>query len=982
VLFSHLGVLFVSSSLANPLPHCLLNIYTVKLQQLRLLIYQAMIIPFYKLVVAMLTPVIIVEAEWAIRECNWDPQCEALYKPGSKCLEGGVCSNPYTGGCLNHFYSHSNQQQSTPKAFLSKRTCNSKDRTREDCEQPALPYHEIRVHNAPWEAAVLYSWIIQIFLSEFLQVPSTVGLNSEDTRHASFYAPNMEMLYSVKTTPWEELITANEMEGRCELTDKDCVHVLPEIWSSQEKLWNEYLKDGHIDQPSGNGQVGKASWYIPVHTAKQYPDLLSYHGLTGQREKLASIFNRPTSWGDYCESYSPTNCTMDDGIALRLPADKDESSRYFQDGFYTGFFRPTEKNDCSLNPDTCSGHIVDSACDWDSDAFVQAYWNDIPLESDGPLPENNGYLYEQMIEVWRAANATQSHVVMFWWTGDPSIEEFRDTPFQFQPILLPEPTAECHASRIDYADRCSPDPMIRRGPEGGGCDNEPFPLQKILASSLRDVTLATPEVDRSPGYQAILNLKVSGLDMNKMLQKYIAGGWSGYAARESVCEWVIDHQEALQSFIPHGYPRVFATKKYYNEPWLYIAIGCGTVAILYVMLAAVIVWRYSTAKVFVYAQVPFVFMVLFGMFLVACGSIFVALEPQDPICVSQKWFIALGYTLELAPLLVKIAAINRVVAATRHMKSVRISMRTLGLKVVALVFVVIVFLTLWTVLDSPERHEERYLQGIDVVATATICASKSVLWDLMVLCWNGVLILCATVLAFQSQNVKEEFNDSKSLGTMIYSHFVFAVLRLVALSFSELQISEDENNGGYPPIEPSTLAAASSVLLSVDVIFAVTIYVVPKLASARKAPAPHHVTVGVTATGRHVSGASNVKSSMSSMGAAHMSAPRSSTILPDQLAHSLPPMGDEGLDYSERNGPPQHLPSGSISVLRISESGHRRVGMDGDIRVEENHGISSDDEDWGGPRFAAPSGAGRAHNSHTAILSLGDEGLVESTRFM
>ena len=936
-----------------------------------------MTILFYLFLVATLTP-IVVAAEWSTRECNWDPQCEALYKPGSKCLEGGVCSNPYMAGCLNRFYSHTDQQQASPQAFLSKRICNSKDITNEYCAQPALPYHEIRVHNADWESAILYSWIIQIFLSEFLQVPSTVGLNNEDVPISSFYSPTMDMSYSVKSTPWEELITANEMKGRCELTDKDCIHVMPEVWNSQEKIWTQYLKEGHIDQPSGNGQVGDGSWYIPVYTAEQYPDLLSYHGLTGQREKLASIFNRPTAWGDYCELYSPTNCTMDDGVAVRLPADKEEESKYFQDGFYTGFFRPTEKNDCSLNPDTCSGHIVDSACDWDSDAFVQAYWNDIPLESDGPLPENNGFVYEQMIDVWRAANATQSHVVMFWWTGDPTIEEFRGTEFQFQPILLPEPTAECHAARIDYADRCSPDPVIRRGPEGGGCDNEPFPLQKIVASSLRDVTLATPEVDRSPGYQAILNLKVSGLDMNKMLQKFVAGGWSGYAAREVVCEWVIDHQEALQSFIPLGYPRVFETQKYSDGSLLYVAMACGGVAILYVMLAVVIVWRYATAKVFVYAQVPFVFIVLFGMFLVACGSIFVALEPQDPICVSQKWFITLGYTLELVPLLVKMAAINRVVAATRRMKSVRISMRSLCLTVVAFFLAVIVFLTLWTVLDSPKRHEDRYLKGMNVVATATVCASNSALWDLMVLCWNGVLILCATVLAFQSRNVQEEFNDSKSLGIMIYSHFVYAVLRLVAFSLSELQISEGQNNGGYPTIEPSTLAAASSLLLSMDVIFAVTIYVVPKLASAHKAPAPHRTTVGVSAYDMPTGGASNANTIPRMMGAPHGSTPRSSTIRQDKPTSSLQSSCDR-LDDNDNEpiGPPQQLPSGSFSNLRSSESGHKHVGMDGDIRGEDD-GASSDDDDWGGPRFAASSGTVRVHSAH-AIHSI-EEGLDESSR--
>ena len=393
---------------------------------------------FMFFLVATLTPVVVL-AEWSTRECNWDVQCEALYKPGSKCLEGGVCSNPYMAGCLNNFYSHNDQQKSALKAS-QKRTCNSKDDGTEYCDQPVLPYHEVRVHNGNWESAIMYSWIIQIFLSEFLQVPTTVGMNNEDLPQASFYAPNMPMSYSAKGYPWEELVTANQMGGRCEATEKDCVHVMPEVWIGQGKRWTEYLEEGHIDQLSGDGQVGKGAWCIPFHTAKMHPDLTSFHGLSGQREKLASIFNRPTSWGEYCELYSPTNCTEDDGVAVRLPADEDEKAKYFQGGSYTGFFRPTDKNDCSLNPDTCSGHITGGPCTWSTDMFAQAYWNDIALETDGPLPENNGYSYGQMIDIWRAANATQSHVAMWWWTPDPTVEEFRGTRYQFQTIQLPEPT--------------------------------------------------------------------------------------------------------------------------------------------------------------------------------------------------------------------------------------------------------------------------------------------------------------------------------------------------------------------------------------------------------------------------------------------------------------------------------------------------------------------------------------------------------------
>jgi len=282
------------------------------------------------------------------------------------------------------------------------------------------------------------------------------------------------------------------------------------------------------------------------------------------------------------------------------------------DGAYTGYFRPTEKNDCSLNPKTCSGHVTGPTCAWDTNVDAQLYWNNISLEGDGPLPENNGYPYEQMIEIWRAANATKSHVVVWWWTPDATVEEFRGTPYQLQPVYLPEQTSECRAERIAPEDRCSLDPVVRRGKELGSCDDDAHALKMVIAASLRDLAVDTPEVDRSPAYHAILNLKVSQLEMNSLLKKWVEGGRSGYAARAAVCEWVFDHQEDLKAHIPRGYPRVFAKKTGFHIARLQAAVGIGGLAILYVVLIGVLVYRYRTVKVFVYAQVSFVYMVLWA----------------------------------------------------------------------------------------------------------------------------------------------------------------------------------------------------------------------------------------------------------------------------------------------------------------------------------------------------------------------------------
>jgi len=71
---------------------------------------------------------------------------------------------------------------------------------------------------------------------------------------------------------------------------------------------------------------------------------------------------------------------------------------------------------------------------------------------------------------------------------------------------------------------------------------------------------------------------------------------------------------------------------------------------------------------------------------------------------------------------------------------------------------------------------------------------------------------------------------------MIYAHFLFAVLRVVCFALSTSLVSGDEQTDEPPVIDPSGLAAATSLLLSFDVIIAVSIYVVPKVLVAQRAP--------------------------------------------------------------------------------------------------------------------------------------------------
>ena len=114
-------------------------------------------------------------------------------------------------------------------------------------------------------------------------------------------------------------------------------------------------------------------------------------------------------------SLYPTVIDVNNMLSARYPETDIEKNSYFVEGLYSGHFRMTDDNDCDMNPDTCVGHVVSPTCSWTTYVENQMYWNNISLASAGPKEPNNGYSYSSMIEIWRAANATRSHVLTWWW---------------------------------------------------------------------------------------------------------------------------------------------------------------------------------------------------------------------------------------------------------------------------------------------------------------------------------------------------------------------------------------------------------------------------------------------------------------------------------------------------------------------------------------------------------------------------------------
>ncbi|CAB9504022.1 expressed unknown protein [Seminavis robusta] len=302
-------------------------------------------------------------------------------------------SNPFYSGCLHKVIPD-----------RPKRVCNSDDvrlfgfgngNDHEEymydfCSAPGIDYMEIRVMLANWESSVIVGWLIQIILSEYLSVPTTIEAGSHG-EIKSFYDPLSRLDFISHNNANAVAFSAQMENGDCRLADKTknnyqpCAHISSESWDTDSEWVQELIRD-RIINVEYLGVLALETWMVTKFTAQEEPDVFSYHGLMGEhnRHKLAALFKRPTTWGEYCHQVSKNNCSTPDQTATRPPQDQDEVNRFFQQDSYTGYFRYTDKNNCTRYPDSCTGHIADLPCGWTSHMESVLYHLNIAMESTGP----------------------------------------------------------------------------------------------------------------------------------------------------------------------------------------------------------------------------------------------------------------------------------------------------------------------------------------------------------------------------------------------------------------------------------------------------------------------------------------------------------------------------------------------------------------------------------------------------------------------
>ena len=188
-------------------------------------------------------------------------------------------------------------------------------------------------------------------------------------------------------------------------------------------------------------------------------------------------------------------------------------------------------------------------------------------------------------------------------------------------------------------------------------------------------------------------------------------------------------------------------------------------------------------------------------------------------------------SLEMTPFIVKVDTMNTLAQQAKKMRYAKLSRKRLFGIVGGVICLIVIYLSVWTVLDPPSLKKQMVLtdhkteSGSAYVGVLGKCGSSSPYWSTMLFYWQGILITCGTVLAFQTRSMRQDFNESLVLAIMMYCHCVYLVLIIIARQL----------NGVY---SEHVIDAAISFILSLDTMTTLGVYFVPMILAARKDTLP------------------------------------------------------------------------------------------------------------------------------------------------
>lgn len=139
----------------------------------------------------------------------------------------------------------------------------------------------------------------------------------------------------------------------------------------------------------------------------------------------------------------------------------------------------------------------------------------------------------------------------------------------------------------------------------------------------------------------------------------------------------------------------------------------------------------------------------------------------DALCLVRMWSLHFFFVIALAPLLVKVYRMQRLVG--KPMNRERITHFRAFLWCVPPVIVQVFFLAVVTGIDPPRQTEKLEGEVSSTITQHIVCDTETKLGYGLMFGYEACLLLAGCVLAFQTRNVDRRFRESKQLIASMYT---------------------------------------------------------------------------------------------------------------------------------------------------------------------------------------------------------------------
>jgi len=219
-----------------------------------------------------------------------------------------------------------------------------------------------------------------------------------------------------------------------------------------------------------------------------------------------------------------------------------------------------------------------------------------------------------------------------------------------------------------------------------------------------------------------------------------------------------------------------------GDPMFFVVIGVGTVGCVACLLLFHFYFSKRKKTEVRMSDWRFTSAFILGCALLNLTTLTYIGPATDQTCMLRMWSFHVVFVLALAPLLVKVWRIYKLVGSADRAVRLSITNKKAMLFTMPAIFLQIFILTLFSIFDPSKKHTYVAIDGSSS-SQHSICKHDTLAFLITQSLFEGGLVFVGCLLAFKTRNLCSTLGEAKQLGFAMYNVGLVAVIVMLMGSF-------------------------------------------------------------------------------------------------------------------------------------------------------------------------------------------------------